>query len=306
MQSPRARDGLAATIAGNASAFASGAFTAWNAALAWTPAIADAAEPLCRIGSLEVRLADRRKDVRRAQRLRYKVFFEEGEAIPDRASAFQRRDLCAFDDVCDHLIVIDHAALRPRLGGVRPKVVGTYRLLLQAEAERSFGFYSAREFAIGPLLARHADKSFLELGRSCVLPAYRSKRTIELLWRGIGAYVQKHRVDVLIGCASLTGTDPSALALGLSFLRHHAGAAPEWQAPALPERAARLDILPVSGLDRRDALASLPPLLKGYLRAGARFGDGIVVDHQFGTTDVLAIMPIAELDRRYLLRFGSA
>ena len=266
----------------------------------------DPADALGRIGDLDVRLATRPKDVRRAQRVRYKVFYEEGGAVPDRLSAFHRRDICAFDPVCDHLIVVDHAAVSRRTGRPKPKVVGTYRLLRQPVAQRYFGFYTAREFDIGPLLARHADKSFLELGRSCVLPDYRSKRTIELLWRGIWAYVQRHRVDVLIGCASFEGTDPAALAVGLSFLHHHAAAASEWQAPPLAARAAPVERLPAAGIERRSALATLPPLLKGYLRAGARFGDGAVVDHQFGTTDVLAILPLADLDRRYLSHFGSA
>ena len=304
MHSARVRDRFAAALAWNASAIASGASSI--AALALTPGLAETSESLGRLGSLEVRLAARKRDVRRAQRVRYKVFFEEGCAIPDRMSAFHRRDFCPFDEVCDHLIVIDHAAVSRRTGVARPKVVGTYRLLPQSVAERNFGFYTAGEFDIGPLLGRHRDKAFLELGRSCVLPDYRSKRTIELLWRGIWAYVQKHRVDVLIGCASLAGTEPAALIQGLSFLHHYAGAAPEWQASPLPGRNTATALLPASAFDRRQALASLPPLLKGYLRAGARFGDGIVVDRQFGTTDVLAIMPLAELDRRYLSHFGSA
>ena len=307
MQGPRVRNRFAAAIAWNASAVRHGAASvAGNAALAWSQDLADPADSLGRIGPLEVRLATRRKDVRRAQRLRFKVFFEQGEAIPDRISAFQRRDLCPFDDVCDHLIVVDHAAVSRHMGVIRPKVVGTYRLLRHSVADRNFGFYTGREFDIGPLLARHTDKNFLELGRSCVLPDYRSKRTIELLWRGIWAYVQRHQLHVLFGCASLEGTDPTALTLALSFLHHHAGAASEWQARPLPRRETRIDLLPASVVDRRAALASLPPLLKGYLRAGARFGEGAVVDHQFGTTDVLAILPISELDQRYLSHFGSA
>ena len=268
-------------------------------------ALADPPPSLGRLGDLEVRLAAGREDIRRAQRLRYKVFFEHGDARPTPAAAQQRRDLCPFDAVCDHLIVIDHAAPDRRLGGSRAKVVGTYRLLRQAVAERHLGFYTAGEFAIAPLLARHPDKRFLELGRSCVLPRYRGKRTIELLWRGIWAYVQHHRIDVLFGCASFEGTDPDALTRPLSAIRHFAAAAPEWQAGPVPGRAAVALHLPPEHLDRREALAGLPPLIKGYLRAGARFGDGIVVDAAFGTTDVLAVLPLSDLDSRYLAHFGA-
>lgn len=307
MQASGAMSRFAAAIAWNASALAQGSAAAWDAAQSWSTIgqAAEVSEPLGRLGALEVRLAAGRKDVRRAQRVRYKVFFEQGQAIPDALSAIQRRDLCPFDTVCDHLIVVDHDRPQRRMGKLGPKVVGTYRLLRQAEASRHFGFYSGQEFDLGPLLGRHAGKQFLELGRSCVLPAYRSKRTIELLWRGIGAYAQRHAIDVLFGCASLEGTDADALALSLSFLHHHAGAEPDWQASPLPGRRGNLRLLPAACIDRRVALAGLPPLVKGYLRAGARFSAGFVIDHQFGTTDVLAVMPLAEVDARYLSRFGS-
>ena len=74
------------------------------------------------------------------------------------------------------------------------------------------------------------DLRFLELGRSCVLKPYRTKRTVELLWHGIWTYVLHHRIDAMIGCASLEGTDPDKLALPLSFLHHYAAAPPPWLA----------------------------------------------------------------------------
>ncbi len=310
MPGPRVNGRVFATMALNACALAGGAsaFMGQAAARAWPRPAWDTsdADALGTLGSLEVRLAARRKDVRRAQRVRYKVFYEEGSAVPDRFAALRRRDLCPFDSICDHLIVLDHAVASRRLGVPRPKVVGTYRLLRQEVAARHSGFYSAGEFDIGPLLARHPDKRFLELGRSCVLPDYRSKRTIELLWRAIWVYVERHAIDVLIGCASLNGTDLDALALPLSFIRHHAPAEARWNAHALPRRASAFAPIPAEAVDRKAALARLPPLVKGYLRAGARFGEGVVIDHQFGTTDVFAVMPLASLDRRYLAHFGSA
>jgi L-ornithine Nalpha-acyltransferase len=259
---------------------------------------------LGRLGTLEVRLAMKKKEVRRAQRIRYRTFYEEGHAVPDRTTALIRRDRCVYDRFSDHLLVIDHAAVN-KFGVTRPKVVGTYRLLRQEIAQQHGGFYSSQEFDLGPLLARHPGSRFLELGRSCVLPAYRTKRTIELLWRGIWAYVQHYRVDALIGCASLDGTDPAALATQLSFLHHHASAPPEWQARALPSRFVDMAILPKAMLDSRRALASLPPLVKGYLRCGASVGEGAVVDHQFGTTDVLIVLPVVQIASRYTSFFGG-
>lgn len=263
--------------------------------------------PVClgRIGPLEVRLATTKREIRKAQRVRYKVFFEQGSAIPDRTAALIRRDICRFDKVCDHLLVVDTEARSKRLGIRKEKVVGTYRLLRQDVAERNFGFYSAAEFDIAPLLARHLGKRFLELGRSCVLAEYRTKRTLELLWRGIWGYVHHHRIDVMIGCASLEGTDPRRLELPLGFLHHHASAEDSWRAAALPARYVAMDGMAAEAIDKRKALSALPPLLKGYVRLGATFGDGAVIDPQFGTVDVLVILPVDRVDARYFAHLAQ-
>jgi L-ornithine Nalpha-acyltransferase len=147
---------------------------------------------------------------------------------------------------------------------------------------------------------------FLELGRSCVLPAYRNKRTVELLWHGIWAYVLHHRIDVMIGCASLEGTDPEKLALPLSFLHHHGRAPEPWRVRAIGERYVAMDLLDKEAIDPKAALHALPPLIKGYLRLGASFGDGAVVDRQFGTTDVFVVLPVAAIGQRYIDHFGPA
>jgi putative hemolysin len=261
----------------------------------------NAAATLGRLGSLEVRLARDRAEVREAQRLRYRVFYEEGGATANTRTRLMRRDIDAFDAVCDHLLVIDHA----RETATQPAVVGTYRLLPQAVAERHRGFYTAAEFEIGRLTARHTSLNFLELGRSCVLPPYRNKRTVELLWHGCWSYVLRHRLDVMIGCASLEGTDPDALALQLSFLHHFARAPDDWRTQAVPHRSVEMNRLPKEAIDPRAALRLLPPLIKGYLRLGAFIGEGAVIDEQFGTTDVLIILPVAALNPRYVEHFGA-
>jgi putative hemolysin len=265
------------------------------------PALPDEMRTLGRLGALEVRLARNAAEIRRAQKLRYRVFYREMSAVPDAASFLSRRDVDAFDAVCDHLLVVDHAA--PRLRKT-PPVVGTYRLLRQEVADRQSGFYSAGEFDIDALVSRHSGLRFLELGRSCVLAPYRNKRTVELLWHGIWTYVLSHGVDVMIGCASLEGTDPDRLALPLSFLHHYARAPEVWRAAALPGRYVDLNRMPKSAVNPKAALQSLPPLIKGYLRIGAFVGDGAVVDRQFGTTDVLIVLPVAGINSRYLEHFG--
>lgn len=260
---------------------------------------------LARLGTLEVRLACGKKEIRKAQRLRFKVFFRKGGAIPDAKAAITRRDADRFDKFCDHLIVIDHAA-QSRFGKLKPKVVGAYRLLRDEVAQKKGGFYSAGEYDLGPLLARHPGLRFLELGRSCVLEQYRGKRTIELLWRGILAYVRHHRIDAMIGCASLEGANPLAHAAALSFLAHHARAEENWSVSARRHLHVPMAMLAKEAVDARKAMNALPPLIKGYLRVGAKFGDGAVVDRKFNTTDVFVIVKVAELDARYLEHFGGA
>ncbi|RAI42153.1 GNAT family N-acetyltransferase [Rhodoplanes roseus] len=264
------------------------------------PRLSRSDETLGRIGSLEVRLAHRAAEIRRAQRLRFDVFYQEMSAVADAATLIARRDVDPYDAVCDHLLVLDHA--KPTRHG--PAVVGTYRLLRQELAERSGGFYTAGEFDIAPLIARHRGLKFLELGRSCVLPPYRNKRTVELLWHGIWTYVLRHKVDVMLGCASLEGTDPEALALPLSFLHHYAPAPEAWRARALPSRYVRLDRMAKESVDPKAALHALPPLIKGYLRLGAVVGEGAVIDRQFGTTDVLVTLPVSLINTRYIGHFG--
>jgi putative hemolysin len=266
---------------------------------------ADLPASLGRMGSLEVRLAASKKDVRKAQRLRYKVFFEGGGAVPGAKAAITRLDADRFDKFCDHLLVVDHEA-RNRFGKIKPKVVGAYRLLRSDVAKKHGGFYSADEYDVAPLLAHHKGKRILELGRSCVLDQYRRKRVIELLWRGLLAYVRHHRIDAMIGCASLPGANPLAHALALSFLAYHARASEEWLVSARSEFYAPMKILAKEAVDPRKALAVLPPLIKGYLRVGAKFGDGAVADHKFNTTDVFVVLPFADMDARYLEFFGSA
>jgi putative hemolysin len=260
---------------------------------------------LGRLGSLEVRLATTRKDVRKAQRLRFKVFFEEGGAVPDPKALLTRRDTDTFDKLCDHLIVIDHAA-RNRRGVVKSKVVGAYRLLRGDVAKAKRGFYSSGEYDLAPLLARHPDKKLLELGRSCVLSSHRGKRTIELLWRGILAYIRAHDIDALIGCASFSGANPLAHAMALSFLAHHARAEGVWRVRARDALRVPMDMHAPETVDTRRAFAALPPLIKAYLRVGAKFGDGAVIDRKFNTTDVFVVMPVADLDARYVDFFGGA
>lgn len=263
-----------------------------------TPAGADV---FGRIGTLETRLARTSREVDAAQAVRFRVFVTEmGAQLP--AEAMRReRDIDSFDDICDHLLVIDHAIE----GDIEDQIVGTYRLLRQEVAMAHGGFYSASEFDLAPLLARHPGKQFMELGRSCVLPDYRTKRTVELLWQGNWAYALKHGMDAMFGCASFPGIDPQDHALALSFLHHNSQVKDEWMVSAQPDLYRNMNMVPAEEINPRQALSAMPPLVKGYLRLGAMIGDGAVVDQAFNTTDVLIVLPIAVISGRYINHFGA-
>jgi putative hemolysin len=256
---------------------------------------------LGRIGTLETRLAASRAEIDAAQKIRYKVFVDEmGATLPGPAMR-SGRDIDDFDAICDHLIVLDTA-----LDGDAPdQIVATYRLLRQDVAAQHSGFYSASEFEIAPLIVRHPGKRFMELGRSCVLPPYRTKRTVELLWQGNWAYALKHGLSVMFGCASFYGCQPEAHALALSFLHHNVGAKGEWAVSANPLQHRDMDLMPAEAINAKQALLAMPPLIKGYLRLGAMIGDGAVVDHAFGTTDVLVVLPVESISSRYLNYYGA-
>ena len=243
---------------------------------------------------LEVRLATSAAEIEAAQHLRYRVFYEEMGAKPTAEMAAGRRDFDAFDDVCDHLLVIDPKSSDP-FG-----VVGTYRLS-RRESPKFRTFYSASEYDVG-LIAAFPGR-VLELGRSCVDAGYRTKSTMQILWGGIAGYVFTHGIDLMFGCTSFPGTDPAKLAEPLSYLYHNHLAPTDLRPRALPDQFIEMNRLPAEQLHARRALAALPPLIKGYLRLGGFVGDGAVIDHQFNTTDVCVIVQTALVTDKYFRHY---
>ncbi|QNT77511.1 GNAT family N-acetyltransferase [Entomobacter blattae] len=238
-------------------------------------------------GNLEVRIAQTEEEIDAAQALRYKVFYEELGAIPDEKALRTKRDSDEFDEYADHLLVIDHARSAGPAG-----IVGTYRLLKHEDATRIGRYYSAGEYDLSLLM--QFPGRLLEVGRSCVDPAYRSRTAMQLLWRGIASYIFYHRIDVLFGCASLPTVAPEQWENELTYLYHNHLAPPALRIRALPERYIEMNRVDPEGLDYRRCLARLPPLIKGYLRLGGYVGDGAVIDRYFNTTDI-AILVKSEL-----------
>ena len=260
---------------------------------------AKSSQTLGRIGSLEVRLTTNEKDIRAAQALRYKIFVEEMGAILSPSAMALELDFDAYDKYCEHFILLDTSIL----GGTNEQIIGTYRILRQQVADQHDGFYSQNEFDINALTKKHSDKRFVELGRSCVLKEYRTRRSVELLWQGIWAYAGQHEIDVMFGCASFFGGVPAAHAHALSFLYHYAKTSDEWSVAANPAIAHEIDLMPKEAIVTKQVFAALPPLIKGYLRLGASFAPQAVIDKDFNTTDVLVMLPVSQISERYIKHY---
>ncbi|HKQ31065.1 MAG TPA: GNAT family N-acyltransferase [Burkholderiales bacterium] len=233
---------------------------------------------------LHVGLATTLEDVRAAQRLRYRVFVEEMGARLDCVESGIESD--RFDPYCHHLLVRTTDS---------HKVVGCYRLLTDTQARAAGGYYSETEFDLTRVTAMPGR--FIEAGRACVEPAYRSGAVITLLWSGIARFIVMNRIDYLIGCASIpltTGTREASMIYERLAANYLAG--PEWRVfPKVP--------LPQIQLTGADESVTIPPLLKAYLRVGARLGGAPAWDPDFNVADLFIMLRTEDIAGRYSRHF---
>lgn len=233
--------------------------------------------------NLHVGLATCETEILEAQKLRYRVFADEMGARLNPRSPGVDRDI--YDPFCEHLIVRDEDAGR---------IVGTYRILSPAAARKVGGYYSENEFDLTRL--QHLRGSLVEIGRSCIDADYRSGAVIALLWSGLARYMQEGGYGYLIGCASVSMADGGHAAASLyNQLRDKHLAPLEYH--VFPRCALPLDAL------RHDLPVEAPPLVKGYLRAGAWICGEPAWDPDFNTADLPILMPMGKVDGRYAKHF---
>jgi putative hemolysin len=232
---------------------------------------------------LAMSLARTEGEVREAQRLRYKVFAEEmGAKMPVHAD---RIDEDRYDRYCEHLLVRDSDT------GV---VVGTYRILSPEQAKKAGGYYSEGEFDL--LRLDNLRDSLVEVGRSCVHADYRNGGVITLLWAGLAQFMAQNKYDFLIGCASISMADGGHNAANIfNKIKSDNMSPAEWR--VFPNCA-----LPYEALGDR-AEEFLPPLIKGYLRLGAYVCGDPAWDPDFNTADLLMLLPMSRLNKRYAKHF---
>jgi putative hemolysin len=233
---------------------------------------------------LSVGLARSEREIIEAQKLRYRVFSGElGARLPTRTPGV---DHDIYDPFCEHLVVRDENS---------GAVVGTYRILSPENSRKIGNYYSENEFDLTRL--QHLRPRMVEIGRSCVDAQYRTGAAITLLWAGLAKYMQENSYDHLIGCASISMADGGHAAASLyKRLGEHMSPLEYRVFPRCP--------LPLEAL-RNDLPAELPPLIKGYLRAGAYVCGEPAWDPDFNTADLPILMPMSRLNGRYARHFSA-
>ncbi len=249
----------------------------------------------------EVRFAETSTEVKRSQELRYKVFIEEMGGRPCQSSSEQYLEKDEFDDHCRHLILIDHKKNGKK---VIQKIIGVIRLILGSEAKLRLGFCSSREYDLNLLLS--LGQNCLELGRTCIEKPYRNSLALHYLWKGLGSYTKANDVSFLLGLASFPGNDVKKISMALSFINEKYLAPPEIRPKALKNGFIDMAIIPRSEINRSEALLQMPSLLKGYLRLGARVGEGAFIDRKLNTIDVCIIIDINQMLDKYKDYYGKS
>ena len=250
------------------------------------------------LGKLTTRLAQTDAELIAAQKLRYQVFCEELSAR-QKIKMNTQLEQEQHDLVCDHLLVLENSTPN------HPKTVGTQRFLVKSSKDNHLKFRSQSEFDLEALAAKHPQKNFMELGRSCILEEYRSKRTMELMWHGTWSYAVQNKVDVMTGCASFYAKSIDEIALALGFLSTLSSKDPQWQVTPTSSKSTLIKQFENLVVEPKKAIRSLPPLIKGYLRLGAFFSDHAVIDEDFGTIDIAVILPVTNINPRYVNYYGS-
>lgn len=245
--------------------------------------------PTAPAGKLQVHWAQHQDELREAQRLRYEVFAQElGARLRPPPGTPAGHDADLFDAHCEHLLL---RAENP--DGSAGPVVACYRLLSAAAARRLGGMYADSEFDLTRL--RHERHRMAEMGRACVAPEYRRGPALLLMWGAIADYLQRQKLDLLIGCASVPARDGGSQAWTLWNQLAPQHLAPiEWQVRPRD---------PLHPAPAHAGAMETPPLLRGYLKANAKLLGAPAWDGEFRCADFPLLLRLADLPSSYRRRF---
>ena len=245
-----------------------------------------------------IKIAEKKSELKKAQALRYSVFYKEKKAIPTISKKILRLDYDKVDKFADHLIVIDK-----NRKGIKNKIVGTYRLIRGDIAAHCGGFYTSSEFDLSKILNSYENNKILELGRSCVHQDYRNGTIMNLLWKAIAEYVKLYDIKILLGCASFHGTDVMKYTNELSYLRKNFSLPDELSVKSLDSKIYPAYTEIDSNNNDLRTFVKLPPLIKGYLRVGGKVSHDCYVDYKFNTIDLCVIVNTNNIDEKYKKKY---
>ncbi len=245
-----------------------------------------------------IKIAEKKSELKKAQALRYSVFYKERKAIPTISKKILRLDYDKVDKFADHLIVIDK-----NRKGIKNKIVGTYRLLRGDKVAHCDAFYTSSEFDLSKILNSYKNNQILELGRSCVHQDYRNGTIVNLLWKAIAEYVKLYDIKILLGCASFQGTDVMKYTNELSYLRKNFPLPDELSVRSLDKKICSAYTEINKNINDLKTFVKLPPLIKGYLRIGGKVSRDCFVDYKFNTIDLCVIVKTDNIDKKYKKRY---
>ena len=250
------------------------------------------------VGNLIIKLAETNSEIKKAQSLRYSVFYKEKNAKAGLFKKMLRRDFDKVDRFADHLIVIDNNRT-----SLQNNIIGTYRLIRGDLANQFGGFYTSTEFDLSNIFQSYKNNEILELGRSCVHKKYRNGATVKLLWKAIANYVSIYDIKILLGCASFPGTSVMNFSDELAYLKRNHSLQSELSIKSLD-----VNIYPITNSKNKNVsdlklFLKLPPLIKGYLRVGGKVSESYFIDHSFNTIDLCVLVQTSDINNKYIKKF---
>ena len=251
--------------------------------------------------NLIIKLAETSAEIKKAQSLRYSVFYKEKNAKADLSKKILRRDFDKVDRFADHLIVIDK-----NISSLQNNIIGTYRLIRGDLANQYGGFYTSTEFDLSNIFRTYKNNQILELGRSCIHKKYRNGATVNLLWKAIANYVSIYDIKILLGCVSFPGTNVMNFSDELGYLKRNHSLQSELSVKSLD-----VNIYPINNSKNKNVsdlklFIKLPPLIKGYLRVGGKVSESYFVDYDFNTIDLCLVVQTNDINNKYKKKFYTS
>lgn len=235
------------------------------------------------LGDYIVKTAQTKEELEQILKLRYQVFIKEGLG----KRKFMGVDFDRYDLIADHIVVQSKST---------GEMIGTYRLLCSTFTKE---FYSQNEFTLQKFMDSPGIK--LELGRACIHRFFRNGVTLNLIWKGIGAYAKKTNAEYLFGCASVKTIDPSlSMSIFQSLKEHHSF---DFEIhPTADFQFERFDFKP--GFFKPELIdEKIPALLKSYIKAGAKVHGFPAVDYDFDCIDFLTVLDLKTINERFKARY---